>query len=199
MGACTLGAEIAAARLLAPWFGASTVVWANTIAVVLVALAIGYWLGGRMADRRPMEAALRRWVLAGAALLAVVPVVARPFLEVSTDVVDGELSGSLVAVLCLLSVPLVVLGAVAPWAIRLSVTRLEDAAAQAGRLYAVSTVGSLVGTFASALVLLPLIGTQRTFVGFALALAAVAAWRLPGRYLLAPVAIAGLLAIPPQS
>ena len=53
VGASTLGAEIAAARLMAPFFGASTIVWANTIATVLVALSAGYWLGGRLADRHP--------------------------------------------------------------------------------------------------------------------------------------------------
>src|SRR5436189_129546 len=53
VGSASLGAEIAAARLLAPYFGASTIVWANTIATVLVALAVGYWIGGKMADRRP--------------------------------------------------------------------------------------------------------------------------------------------------
>lgn len=174
-------------------------VWANTIAVALVALSIGYWIGGRVADSRPQEGALRRTVLAGAALLAVVPIVADPFIELSTDVVDGELSGSLVAVLCLLSAPLVVLGTVAPWAIRLTVERVEDAGTATGRLYAMSTLGSLAGTFLSALLLLPLIGTQRTFVGFALALAAAAAWRLPVRYALVPAAIAGLLAVPVQS
>lgn len=174
-------------------------VWANTIAVVLVALAVGYAVGGRIADARPRESALRRWVLLGATMLAVVPVVARPFLDLSVEVVDGEFSGSLVAVLVLLAVPLVVLGAVAPWAIRLSVDRVEDAGQVAGRLYAASTLGSLLGTFLSALLLLPLVGTQRTFIGFALALALAAAIRLPVRFLLAPAAIAGLLALPPQS
>src|ERR1700716_2475875 len=72
-GAASLGAEIAAARLLAPDFGASTVIWANTIGVVLVALSAGYWLGGRAADRHPNERALRVTVLAAAVLLAVVP------------------------------------------------------------------------------------------------------------------------------
>ena len=63
VGAATLGAEIAAARLMAPFFGASTIVWANTIAHVLVALSIGYWLGGRLADKRPHLDRLARWVL----------------------------------------------------------------------------------------------------------------------------------------
>src|SRR5215203_1884381 len=87
VGVSTLGAEIAAARLLAPFFGASTIVWANTIATVLVALSIGYWLGGTIADRRPRVEDLCRWVLLGACLVALVPFVAQPFLTVSVDAV----------------------------------------------------------------------------------------------------------------
>jgi predicted membrane-bound spermidine synthase len=174
VGAATLGAEIAAARLVAPAFGASTVVWANTIAVVLLALAGGYWLGGRLADRHPDLGALCAVVLAAAALLAVVPLAAVPLLGGTEDVLS-ELWGSLLAVLVLLAPPVLVLGAVGPWAIRLRLSAIEDAGEVAGRLYALSTAGSLAGTFAAALVLLPLIGTRLTFVSFAALLAAAAA------------------------
>ena len=88
----TLGAEIAAARLMAPFFGSSTVIWANTIAVVLLALSAGYWLGGRA--RRPAAAtprALRVLVLVGSALLAVVPFIAHPFLSLSVSAFDDAL------------------------------------------------------------------------------------------------------------
>src|SRR3954464_9913371 len=107
VGAASLGAEIAAARLLAPWFGASTVVWANTIATVLVALSAGYFVGGRLADRDPTLAGLSRIVLAAGALLAVVPFVAEPFLRVSVEALDrieaGAFVGSLLAVLILVA------------------------------------------------------------------------------------------------
>src|SRR3712207_3817954 len=186
VGVSTLGAEIAAARLLAPFFGDSTIVWANTIATVLVALSIGYWLGGTIADRRPRVEDLCRWVLVGACLVALVPLVAQPFLSTSVEAFDdldvGAAIGSLVGVL--------VLGAVAPWAIRLRVGSVEDAGRTAGRLYALSTVGSLFGTFAAALVLIPLLGTQRTFIVFALLLAVSAASALAPRYALVPAAIA---------
>src|SRR3954464_14346599 len=89
VGASSLGAEIAAARLLAPYFGASTIVWANTIATVLVALSAGYWVGGRMADRDPTLRGLCRLVLASAALLAVVPFVAGPFLRTAVEALDA--------------------------------------------------------------------------------------------------------------
>lgn len=176
VGAATLGAEIAAARLIAPAFGASTVVWANTIAVVLLALAVGYWFGGRVADHHPQLRALSAVVLAAAALLAVVPLVAVPLLSATEDALS-ELWGSLLAVLALVAPPVLVLGAVAPWAIRLRLADVQDAGEVAGRLYALSTAGSLAGTFAAALVLLPLIGTRLTFLSFAALLALVA---LPG-------------------
>src|SRR4051812_49547573 len=95
VGAASLGAEIAAARLLAPWFGASTIIWANTIATVLVALSAGYWVGGRLADRDPTLAGLCRLVLGAAALLALVPFVAGPFLSVSVDALDRVEAGGL--------------------------------------------------------------------------------------------------------
>jgi spermidine synthase len=88
------------------------------------------------------------------------------------------------------------LGAVAPYAVRLSVRTVEEAGRVAGRLYAISTLGSLAGTFLSALVLIPLVGTRRTFLAFALALALVAVPSLRRRFVLAPVAVALLMAIP---
>jgi spermidine synthase len=128
-------------------------------------------------------------VLAAAALLALVPLVARPFLDLSVKAFDeisvGAAVGSLFGVLALVAVPVLLLGAVAPWALRLELADVRATGETAGRLYAISTVGSLLGTFASALVLIPLVGTQRTFLVLAALLAA-----------LAPLAIAALLAVP---
>ncbi len=164
---------------MAPSFGASTVVWANTIATVLVALSAGYWFGGRLADRDPTARGLSRLVLAAAVLLGLVPFVAGPFLRASTDALDavdaGAFSGSLLGNLVLIAVPVTLLGAVTPYAIRLSVGRVEEAGRVSGRLYAISTLGSLAGVFLSALVLIPFAGTRLTFVAFAVALALTAA------------------------
>jgi spermidine synthase len=200
VGAASLGAEIAAARLMAPWFGASTIIWANTIATVLVALSVGYWIGGRLADRDPTIKGLSRLVLVAAALLAAVPFVAGPFLRVSVAALDrveaGAFVGSLFAVLILVATPVLLLGTVAPYAVRLSVRTVEEAGRVAGRLYAISTLGSLAGVFLSALLLIPLVGTRRTFLAFALALALVAVPALGRRFVLAPLAVAALLAVP---
>ncbi|MEK6278156.1 MAG: fused MFS/spermidine synthase [Actinomycetota bacterium] len=200
VGSASLGAEIAAARLLAPYFGASTIVWANTIGVVLVALSIGYWLGGRFADRHPHLRGLCLLVLAASVLIAAVPFAARPFLgfsvEAFEDISAFTFVGSLFGVLVLVAVPVILLGACSPWAIRLAVPDVEHSGTVAGRLYAVSTAGSLLGTMLAALLLIPFAGTQRTFLAFAVALALVAAAGLGWRYLAAPLALAAVAAVP---
>jgi spermidine synthase len=201
VGMASLGAEIAGVRLLAPYFGASTVVWANTIAVVLVALSIGYWLGGRSADRRPRIQPLCGVALSAAALLGIVPFVARPLLDVGVNALDavsaGAFVGSLLAVLVLIALPVLLLGMVSPWALRIAVVSVEEAGTVAGRLYALSTAGSLVGTLLSALVLIPAVGTRNTFLTFAICLAAVAAVGLRSRRAAGvPLVLAALVAVP---
>jgi spermidine synthase len=203
VGSASLGAEIAAARLMAPFFGASTIVWANTIGVVLVALSVGYWVGGRFADRHPHKHGLCALVLIAAVAVGLIPFAADPFLDVSVDALDnvsaGAFVGSLIGVSVLVAPPVMLLGAASPWAIRLAVERVEESGTVAGRMYAISTFGSLVGTFASALLLIPLIGTRRTFLFFGLLCALVAISGLARRRALAlavPAAMIVVMAFP---
>ena len=200
VGTGSLGAEIAAARLMAPFFGASTIVWANTIGIVLVALSVGYWLGGKVADRHPHLRGMSLLVMAAAVMLAIVPLVARPLFDISVDALDaisaGAFVGSLFGVLFLIAAPVTLLGAASPYAIRLAVPDVEQSGTVAGRLYAISTAGSLLGTWVSALVLIPLVGTQRTFICFAAAIALVAAVGLGKRFFAVPVGLMLALAIP---
>jgi len=200
-----MATEMCASRLLAPYYGSSTVVWANIIGLILAALAVGYWLGGLLADRRPSPSLLAALVLAAAAWVALIPFVARPFLDLSIEGIEsvstGAVVGSFVASLALFAPPVVLLGMVTPFAIRLAATGVADAGRVAGRVFALSTAGSLLGTFVPALVLIPLIGTQRTLLGAALVLALAAAPLLAGRRLAVAlvliVILAGLLAVPP--
>ena len=201
VGGATLATEISASRLLAPFFGASTVVWANIIGLTLAYLALGYWLGGRLADRRPEPRVLGAILLVAAVALAVTPFAARPFLRWALHGFDtvsvGSVVGSFLAALALFAVPVTALGAAAPFLVRLALDTVAEAGRVAGRLYALSTAGSLAGTFLAALVTIPWLGTQRTLVGTAACVAVGAGLLLRSAWLLAPVAVAALLAIPP--
>ena len=146
VGFSSLGAEIAAARLMAPFFGASTVIWANTIAVVLVALSVGYRLGGRLADRRPSRQALAGLVLLASVLLAAVPLVAHPFLSLSVRAFDDAVGGRVLLLAVRRAGPGRRAGAAARRGLAVgdpaAAARDVDRAGEvAGRLYAVSTAG----------------------------------------------------------
>ncbi|HEY6605919.1 MAG TPA: fused MFS/spermidine synthase, partial [Gaiellaceae bacterium] len=200
VGGATLATEIAASRLLAPYFGSSTVVWANIIGLTLAYLALGYWLGGKLADRHPQPQLLALILLVAAVALVVTPFAGRPILDLTVRGLDavsvGSVVGSFVAAMALFAVPVTALGAAAPFAVRLALTSVDNAGRVAGRLYAFSTAGSLVGTFLAALVAIPFAGTQRTLVATGVCVAAAATILASPRWVVAPLAAAALLLLP---
>ena len=93
-GCATLATEISASRLLAPYFGSSTIVWANIIGLILIYLSIGYWLGGKLADRRPEPRLLGLLVLVAAVVIAATPFIARPILDLAVKGLDAATVGA---------------------------------------------------------------------------------------------------------
>lgn len=191
-GISSLGIELTMSRLLQPFFGSSQLIWANVIGLTLIFLTIGYRLGGRLADRRPEPHLLGLILLVAGLATAPIPLIARPILAASasafTSFSVGVFFGSFFGVLLLLALPTILLGMVSPFAIRLSVKDLDTAGSTAGSLYALSTVGSIMGTFLPVLVLVPQFGTSITFYFFAVALVLVGALGLRRR--------AALIAVP---
>ena len=199
-GAASLSTEMTGARLLAPTFGASDLVWSNVIGLILISLAVGYWIGGRLADRFPTFRALGIVILVAAAFLAIIPFASRPLFSAAATAFANISAGAFIAsffgALAMFIVPVTALGAVSPWAIRLSVESVGTAGSVAGRLYALSTVGAIAGTFLPVLVLIPAFGTRRTLLGTAVVLAFVAVPALGVRMMAAPIAAVGLLFVP---
>lgn len=184
-GMTTLAAELSASRLIGNVFGTSNLVWASIIGLILIYLTLGYFVGGRWADRSPHAASLYRVLAWGAFTLGVVPYVANPVLRFAARAFEGldiaVLLGSFAAVLILFSVPVTLLGTISPFAIRLSLDDPQTSGMTAGTIYGVSTLGSFVGTFLPVLVTIPTIGTRYTFLLFSLLLLIVALAGL-GRY-----------------
>src|SRR5579884_1074789 len=176
-GACSLAVELSASRLLAPYFGTSLFVWANLIGLILLYLTIGYYLGGRVADRYPRPVVLYGLTSAAALLISAIPPLSRPILSWSQSAFAtysiSVFYGSLVAVILLFALPMILLGCVSPFAIRLRIEQVGKSGRTAGQLYAISTAGSILGTFLPVLWLIPTIGTYRTFIVFAVALLVV--------------------------
>ncbi|MCW2956985.1 MAG: Spermine synthase [Thermoleophilia bacterium] len=204
-GTAMMATEMSVARLVAPFFGASHAVWAVIIAVVMGSIALGSVLGGRLADRFPRLPALVVLLATAGAAVALLPFAAAPIMRLSTggidDVAVGTVVGAFLGTMAVLVVPVTLLGMVPPWTLRLALPGVEAAGRTSGRLYALSTAGALIGTFASVLWLIPALGTRRTMLLFAGALALLALYLLlsnvtdtPGRVAVA-VPVAGVLLV----
>lgn len=169
-GMCTLAVEFTTSRMLQTVYGTSNLVWANVIGLVLLCLTIGYFLGGRLADKRPFPAPFYTLItLAGFAsvfFLLLTSVILRTAAAAFAAINVGAIVGSLIGVALALAVPVILLGCVSPFAIRLAVTDVAEAGRISGRIYAVSTWGSLLGTYLPVLFTIPEFGSRVTAVLF---------------------------------
>lgn len=197
-GAAVMATEMCASRFLAPWFGTSTMVWAVLIAVVLAAMSAGYWLGGRLADRRPSLATMHLLPLASGVLIALIPLTGGALLSGMTAGIRSTpvnvVLFSFLGVLAVFVPPVLCLAAVSPFAVRLAASPGRTGRA-AGSLYAASTLGSIAGTLIPALVTIPLLGTRATLAG---ASAMLILTGLSGILRRAPAAVL-LLLVPPAA
>jgi len=200
-GIGTLGVEMVASRLLAPYFGTSQPIWAVVIGLTLIYLTIGYRLGGMVADRYPDEKVLYQVITWAGFLTGFIPLLANPILRFSQGTIArlavGSFLGALFGVLILFAAPVILMAMVSPFAIRLQLRRVADGVASAGTtagsLSALSTLGSILGTFLPALWLIPAIGTARTIYLLAAFLIVVGLIGLRDwRYLLMLLIVGGL-------
>ncbi|HLQ34924.1 MAG TPA: fused MFS/spermidine synthase [Chloroflexota bacterium] len=170
-GMASLSVEMAASRLLAPFFGSSLYSWAILIGLILLYLTLGYWLGGKLADSRPSRRPLFALNAIAALAVALVAVLATPVLDASLTATErwpfGLFWGTIAGCLALFTVPTILLGCVSPYAIRLSLARVSAAGNAAGTVFALTTIGSLIGTFSAVFLLIPSIGTRATLYVFA--------------------------------
>lgn len=166
-GAGGMALEMTTSRMLLPYYGDSYLVWANLIGLVLAALSLGYYVGGAVADRWPSARLLGLALVGAGTWTAGIPALGSvwlPYLDKAMPVSQaGYVAGSFLAVTILLAAPMLLLGLVPPLAIRLLLEGVATAGNLAGRVYAVATVGSMVGTFAPVLWLMPAFGIRATF------------------------------------
>jgi len=177
-GMTALAVEFLASRLLGNVFGTSNIVWASIIGLILIYLSLGYWLGGKLADRSPFEKTLFKILSWAGFSVGLIPIVSRPILRLSANAFDllqiPILFGSFTVVLILFSIPVTLLGMASPFAIKLLLKDSNKVGVTSGQISALSTVGSFLGTFITVLVLIPLIGTYRTFIIFSLVMLFIA-------------------------
>jgi predicted membrane-bound spermidine synthase len=154
-GAVLMGVEIAGAKILAPGFGTSTYVWGSIIGLFMGALAAGYYLGGILADRRPSFSVLATIVSLAGVLTVLVPRIGPKVSDYIALMNLGPVFGPLLAASIIFFVPSFLMGMVSPYAVKLNARSLSGLGVVAGQLYALSTLGSIIGTLITTFVLIP--------------------------------------------
>lgn len=157
-GAIVMVYEIVGSRVLAPYVGTSTLVWTSLIGVILGALSLGYSLGGKAADRYPSPRGLASLLALAAALIILTAITKESVLSAIADAGFGLKTASLLAAVLLFAPASVMLGMVSPYAVKLKLSNLAASGATVGNLYALSTLGSIAGTFVAGFYLVPAFG-----------------------------------------
>lgn len=161
-GALVMIYEIIGSRILSPFIGASTYVWTSLIGVILASLSLGYWLGGILADKKPDIKILSFVIFLAGGLVSLTILFKDVILAGIASAAVGLEIKSVIAAVLLFAPASVALGFVTPFSVKLRMSSLADSGSTVGRLYALSTIGSIVGTFAAGFFLIPFVGSVRT-------------------------------------
>lgn len=198
-----MAVEMSASRLLSPYFGNTLFVWTNLIGLIMLALSIGYFWGGRLADKNPVPQAYFLLILFAAIWILFLPfyskLVVSSVLSIFPTLVGLVQWGSFISVLLLLIVPMVLLGMIIPYTVKMLALKIKDIGGVAGRVSSVSTIGSILGTFLPAFVFIPFLGTTKTFIllGVLLFFVAAVGLRLWWVYILAAASVVLFWFVPP--
>jgi len=162
-----MGFEMLGSRYLNPYFGGGIDAWAALISSVLAALMVGYFFGGYLVDRFPTAKLCGLLVIAAAIYLAVLAIVAEPFLEATSRIVGDEAIGVLTAALAILFVPMTLVGTFSPFGVRLLLDVPERSGRVTGLVYGISTFGNILGTLGTTFFLIPKVGIRHITLLFA--------------------------------
>lgn len=176
-GMTVMAVELACSRLLAPYFSSSQIVWTVIIGLIMISMSIGNMLGGKLADRYKSLNRLYFYIWIASLWIAAIPFAGKYVISGIIGLLflfaPGSglvVAGSALSCLVIFAFPMVLLGMVSPYLVRLGIDDMENSGKTAGKIYAMGTIGSIIGTFIPTFITIPYIGTGKTFFLFALLL-----------------------------
>ena len=195
-GTIIMALEIATSRILTPVFGSTIYTWGSLIGVILSGLSLGYFLGGKLADKNPKFEKICGVVFSVGLFTVGIPFFASPVVDFTTDVLPVNQYTPLLATFLLLMLPSVLLGFVSPYVIKLGASSLQNIGNISGSLYSIATIGSIIGTFATVFVLIPSFEVNQIILGLGIALIATSLIGLKISPKLIAVAVVIILIVP---
>lgn len=174
-GSICMVLELLAARILSPYVGSSNIIWTSIIGIILASMSLGYYLGGKIADKSPQYNMISFLIIIAAIYISFIPIFEVKFVEKMSSFMQNNLIVvSIISALVLFFIPSFIMAMVSPYAIRLKETEIKNIGKLSGKLSSLSTIGSIVGTFLSGFYLIPNFGTKNIILGITILLIVLA-------------------------
>ena len=169
-GAIGMGLELIAARVLSPYVGSSNVVWTSIIGIILVSMSLGYWLGGKKADKEASGNVLSRLLLGSALFTSIIPLLETIVVREFAGIVSNLIVAAILCAIIVFSIPSFILAMISPFAVKMKSMQETEIGSLSGRISSLSTIGSITGTFLMGFVLIPNIGVTNINIGITILL-----------------------------
>ena len=169
-GAIGMGLELIAARVLSPYVGSSNVVWTSIIGIILVSMSLGYWIGGKRADKEANGNVLSRLLLGSALFTSIIPLLETIVVREFAGIVSNLIVAAILCAIIVFSIPSFILAMISPFAVKMKSMQETEIGSLSGRISSLSTIGSITGTFLMGFVLIPNIGVTNINIGITILL-----------------------------
>lgn len=153
--------ELIASRLLTPYFGSSNLVWTSVIGIILFSSSMGNFIGGKLADKNNIKKNLKIIILCTGISILVIPIIQKNVLSQVSTIISSLKIGAIIATMLLFFIPSMLIGLISPIVLKLKVNNVENVGKVSGKISAIATIGSLVGTFVGGFYLVPMIGSKQ--------------------------------------
>ena len=173
-GAIGMGLELIAARVLSPYVGSSNVVWTSIIGIILASMSLGYWIGGKKADKNANIDILSNILLFAALATSLIPILETVIVKQFAGMIDNLIIAAILCAIIVFSIPSFILAMISPFAVKIKSKEDNEIGSLSGRISSLSTIGSIVGTFIMGFVLIPNIGVSNINIAVTLVLVVMA-------------------------
>lgn len=166
-GALTMMLELIAARILSPYVGSSNLIWTTIIGIMLISMSIGYWFGGKIADKNKENDSriLSNYLLISAIATSLIPILETEFIDVLSQISNNLVFVAIICAAVTFGIPSFLLATVSPIAVKIKNNSIDSVGATSGKISSLSTIGSIFGTFFAGFILIPNLGVRNIVLG----------------------------------
>lgn len=157
-GAIGMGLELIAARILSPYVGSSNVVWTSIIGIILASMSLGYWIGGKRADKNATIDQISDILLISAIFTSIIPILETLVVKQLAEMIENLTISAILCAIIVFSIPSFILAMISPFAVKIKSKEESEIGSLSGRISSLSTIGSIIGTFSMGFLLIPNIG-----------------------------------------